>query len=45
MTAKLWLAMLDDIDRQYNLSSIPFTLIQKLTKTPIKAVRKFLERG
>ncbi len=45
MTAKLWLAMLDDIDRQYNITSIPFTLIQKLTKTPIKAVRKFLERG
>ena len=45
MTAKLWLAMLGDIDRQYNITSIPFTLIQKLTKTPIKAVRKFLERG
>ena len=45
MTAKLWLAMLDDIDRRYNIASIAFTKIQKLTKTPIKAVRKFLERG
>lgn len=45
MTAKLWLAMLDDIDRRYNRASIPFTHIQRLTKTPIKAVHKFLERG
>ncbi len=45
MTAKLWLNMLDDIDRQYNIESIPFKLLQKLTKTPKKAVRKFLERG
>ena len=45
MTAKLWLAMLEDIDRQYNIASIPFKLIQKLTKTPVKAVRKFLEHG
>ncbi len=45
MTAKLWLAMLDHIDRQYNIASIPFTLIQKLTKTPVKAVCKLLERG
>jgi len=45
MTAKLWLAMLDDINRRYNRASIPFTLIQKLTKTPIKAVCKLLERA
>ncbi len=45
MTAKLWLAMLDDIDRRYNIASIPFTLIRKLTKTPRTAVHKFLERG
>ncbi len=43
MTAKLWLAMLDDIDRRYNIASIPFKLIQKLTKTPKKSVSKFLE--
>jgi DNA polymerase-3 subunit epsilon len=45
MTAKLWMAMLDDIDRRYNIASIPFKQIQKLTKTPVKAVHKFLERG
>ncbi len=45
MTAKLWLAMLDDIDRRYNIASIPFKLIQKLTKTPKRSVHKFLERG
>ncbi|MBC8412545.1 3'-5' exonuclease [bacterium] len=44
MTAKLWLAMLHDIDRRYNLKAIPFSLIQKLTKTPKKAIHKFLER-
>jgi len=44
MTAKLWLAMLEDIDRRYNIASIPFALLQKLTKTPKRAVHKFLER-
>ena len=45
MTANLWLAMLDHIGKHYNKVSIPFTLIQKLAKTPKKAVHKFLERG
>lgn len=43
MTAKLWLAMLDNITMRYNIPSIPFSLLQKLTKTPKKAVHKFLE--
>jgi len=43
MTTKLWLAMLDDIGRQCNISSVPFTLMQKLAKTPKKSVQKFLE--
>ncbi len=38
MTAKLWLVMLDDIKMRYELSAIPFSLIQKLTKTPKKSV-------
>ena len=44
MTAKLWLAMLDNICEQYDIDSIPFTLTQKLTKTPKHDVRKFLQR-
>jgi DNA polymerase-3 subunit epsilon len=44
MTTKLWLAMLDNISQQYDIESIPFTLTQKLTKTPKHDVRKFLQR-
>ena len=44
MTAKLWLAMLDNISEQYDIESIPFTLTQKITKTPKRDVRKFLQR-
>ncbi len=36
-------SMLDELDEQYNLQSIPFTLIQQLTKIPKKSVRDFLE--
>jgi DNA polymerase-3 subunit epsilon len=43
MTTKLWSSMLDNIGQQYGLSSIPFSLMQKLTKTPKKAVQGFLE--
>ena len=44
MTTKLWLAMLDDIGKRHNIRDIPFTLIQKLTKTPKKSVHNFLGR-
>ncbi len=44
MTTKLWLAMLDNISEQVEIESIPFTLTQKLTKTPKHDVRKFLQR-
>jgi len=44
MTTKLWLAMLDNISQQVEIESIPFTLTQKLTKTPKQDVRKFLQR-
>jgi DNA polymerase-3 subunit epsilon len=44
MTTKLWLAMLDNISEQVEIESIPFTLTQKLTKTPKQDVRKFLRR-
>ncbi len=43
MTTKLWLAMLDNISEQYDIESIPFTLTQKLTKTPKQDVRTFLQ--
>ena len=43
MTAKLWLAMLDDIGQQYGGAVIPFSLMQKLTKTPKHSVHALLE--
>lgn len=44
MTAKLWLTILKDIGREYNIESIPFSLIQKLAKTPKNNVRSLLEK-
>lgn len=41
MTAKLWLAMLDDVRQRYVLSAIDFGLMQKLAKTPKHAVDSF----
>jgi len=43
MTTKLWLAMLEHIGKRYNMADIPFSLIQKLTKTPKKSVHRFLQ--
>ena len=43
MTAKLWLAMLDDIEQRYEASIIPFQLMQKLTKVPKHSVHRFLQ--
>ena len=43
MTAKLWVAMLGDIEEQYETSVIPFRLMQKLTKTPKHSVRSLFE--
>lgn len=34
MTAHLWLALIEDIKNVYGLETIPFALMQKLTKTP-----------
>ena len=45
MTTKLWLAMLDNISKQYDIESIPFTLTQKLTKIPKHDVHQFLQRN
>jgi len=44
MTTKLWLSMLDDIGERYDITAIPFALIQKLVKTPKKSIHAFLEK-
>lgn len=44
MTAKVWIAMLFTIREQYSLTQIPFSLIQKINKTPKKSVAKLLGR-
>ena len=41
MAAKLWLAMLDNVQQQYVLSAIDFRLMQKLARTPKHAVDSF----
>ncbi|PKI13972.1 3'-5' exonuclease [Colwellia sp. 12G3] len=42
MTAKLWLAMLDDIQHEAGIDAVPFSLIQKLTKATKANVGKVL---
>lgn len=44
MTTKLWLVMLEEIISRYNLTEIPFQLVQKIAKTPKKSVDSFLRR-
>ena len=44
MTAKVWNAMLAHIRDQYGIRDIPFSLIQRLNKTPKKSVRHFLTK-
>lgn len=43
MTAKLWMTMLADISQLTRVDDVPFELIQKLTKTPKKAVNRLLQ--
>ena len=43
MTAKLWLAMLNQIEERYEISSIPYSLVQQLATTPKKSVHGFLK--
>ena len=42
MTAKLWMAMLGDISQIITRADVPFTLIQKLSKTSKSGVNKLL---
>ncbi len=44
MTAKLWLSMLDDISESYGVENIPFSLIQRVAKTPKAQVAKVLNK-
>jgi len=44
MTAHLWLAMLDDIEKNYALSNISFNVMQKLMKVPKGAVEHFFNQ-
>lgn len=42
MTAKLWVAMLQDIQQRAQIDKVPFALIQKLSTTPKKNIEKVL---
>lgn len=42
MTTKLWLAMLDHIKHKTSFEEVPFSFMQKLSKTPKAKVSKFL---
>ncbi len=42
MTAELWLAMIDDVQQKTGLDDVPFSLVQKLSKTSKANVSKFL---
>lgn len=44
MTAHLWLKMLDDIAIEHQISTIPFTLVQKISRLPKASVHRFLRR-
>ncbi|MDO6424340.1 3'-5' exonuclease [Saccharophagus degradans] len=44
MTAKVWMVMLMQLQQAYGLSHVPFSLIQKITKTPKKSVHGLLEK-
>lgn len=45
MTAKLWLAMLREIDERYEAPAISFSLMKKLTKTPKKSVGQLFKQS
>lgn len=42
MTAKIWLAMLEHIQDQYQIQNIPFTLVHKITKSAAKNLPKLV---
>ncbi|MFT7053816.1 MAG: DNA polymerase-3 subunit epsilon [Psychromonas sp.] len=42
MTAKVWLTMINKIQQRYNMTRVPFALVQKLCKTPAASAHRFL---
>ena len=44
MTAHLWLAMLDDLETQYQLSKVPFALMKQLSRTAKARTDTFLRK-
>lgn len=44
VTAKLWLVLLDEIQQKTQLDTVPFTLIEKIVRTPKKSVPALLAR-
>lgn len=42
MTAKVWLAMINKIKQHYNMTRVPFALVQKLCKTPAASADRLL---
>jgi len=44
MTAKLWMSMIDEITNRSGLDCVPFSLIEKIVKTPKKSVVSFFEK-
>ena len=44
MTARLWLAMLDDIAKHHQVADMPFIAMQQLTTIPKKSVLRFFRQ-
>ena len=44
MTAHLWLRMLEEIDKRYQIDSVPFSLMQELSRVPKAGVERYLTR-
>ena len=44
MTAHLWIRMIDDIRNNYGLQSVPFEVMQKLSKISKKKVPEFMQK-
>ena len=44
MTGHLWISMINDLKSAHNLGTIPFALLQRLSKVPKKSVPAFLQK-
>jgi len=45
MTGHLWIRMVDDLKRDYNFRTVPFNLMQRLSKVPKASAPAFLNRS